>query len=332
LVDLAIDGAPPRRAELPLSESFDGQAFLLRPDMPAEVAYTVVVTVQAVDASGQVLASGGASGRVDPLGCNRLQATLSAPVVAGTDLSSLSADLGKACSPSSPDEDGDGVADDCDACPADYDPGAANSDGDELPDGCDPDGNKAGNVTRMFEPFRTAGRFSGGAVTGGELVLQSSLDAVLATDDADLLPNNVRAEVWLQAAYFLTVHSTPVRGELGVFLGDAANPASSTVGMLCVVTHAAMGPDSLDLYRYTGGTATVRTTIALQPLLATSTTYRLRLDQRGGAFRCEAATNGQPATVVTDSIAAPSGNWKMSLRVAGTEGHFAAVYTASTLP
>jgi len=332
LIDLQIDGAASRRAELPLTESFDRRAFLLRPDMPASVAYTVAVSVQAVDGSGQVLGIGGASGRVEALGCNRLEATLTA-MITGGDLAAMP-DLGKACGPGSPDEDNDGIADDCDACPADADPGMANSDGDALPDACDPDSTRAGNVQRLFEPFNAAGtRWSGpAAISTGELVLSSTRDPVLASDTTDVLAANLRVEAWLQAAYFLTVRGMPIRGEVGVFVGDTADPATANAGMLCVLTHAASGADSLDLYRFVGGAATLRTTIALSPLFATATTYRLRLDERGGAFRCEAASNGLPTTAVTDTVAAPSAGYHLSLYAAGTEAHFAAVFAASTLP
>ncbi len=331
-VDLQIDGAATRRAELPLTESFDHRALLLRPDISGSDAYNVLVNVQAVDDNGQVLATGGASGRVNALGCNRLQATLATPA-AGSDLASA-ADLGKACGPGSPDEDGDGIADDCDLCPADADFSTTNSDGDSLPDACDPDSAKAGNVARLFDPLNAAGsRWSGPATfAGGEMVLSSTRDLVAASNGGDVLAANLSVEVWLQAAYFLTVRGVPIVGQIGVFVGDAADPVAATAGMLCVLTHGAQGSDSLDLYRFSGGTATLRTTIALSPLFATTTTYRLRLEERNGAFRCEAASNGLPTTVVTDTVAAPSGGYHLSLVAAGTEAHFAAVFAASTLP
>jgi hypothetical protein len=53
------------------------------------------------------------------------------------------------------DEDGDGIADGCDICPADPDPMQADDDGDGVGDACDPHRSAPGDHLVFFDPFET---------------------------------------------------------------------------------------------------------------------------------------------------------------------------------
>jgi len=54
------------------------------------------------------------------------------------------------------DEDGDSVADECDACPQIPDASPTDTDHDGIPDACDPHPGRAGDVLVTFETFATA--------------------------------------------------------------------------------------------------------------------------------------------------------------------------------
>jgi hypothetical protein len=54
------------------------------------------------------------------------------------------------------DEDGDGIADGCDICPADPDPMQTDDDGDGVGDACDPHRGMPGDHLVFFDPFETS--------------------------------------------------------------------------------------------------------------------------------------------------------------------------------
>ncbi|HEY4182414.1 MAG TPA: hypothetical protein VGM90_36535 [Kofleriaceae bacterium] len=57
------------------------------------------------------------------------------------------------CASGTHDEDGDGIADNCDVCPQDADPGQADGDSDGVGDACDPNPTTPGDSIAFFDPF-----------------------------------------------------------------------------------------------------------------------------------------------------------------------------------
>jgi hypothetical protein len=348
---LSIDGGAPRLLDITPQKELTHQptTVLLRPDPPPRARYNIAVTVEALDAFGQLLAIGSAGGDVSSEGCNRLDAPLGPlpgngdgglpdlalpmsmndlTVPPNADLSSL----GDMACPDDPDEDGDGRGDACDACPADYDPTPFDSDADGLPDACDPDPGVPTNQVLYFDPFHVdSGHWSGGwAVTDSERVVMTMAEGRLFSGNGiDTLPVNVRLQAFVNIPFIEGV-GTNFESDVGIFLGNQAASTSTTDGVLCRLHHVPGDSGTLDIDIIEGGNI-IQTTQTAFPF-STGPLYRLRLTQRGGQYECQGATSGlRPETVAT-TRAAPGAPQFMLLRATNVEAHFFSVIAESTIP
>jgi hypothetical protein len=283
-----------------------GSAFVLRPDPPPSDKYDVSMTLQALDTDGNLVAIGSESMQAVAKGCNLLTVHLAAlpPITPGPDMAAppgsdlagmMPADM-TTCVGGVPDEDGDGRANFCDACPADADSTPVDTDGDGLPDACDPDPAMKTNTVVYFEPFDVnSGHWSGAnAITQSYMNIDTqTVGTTSASNSTDMLPLNVR----VQTIVFPTSEHGNGGGDTGVFVGTNAN-VSQADGAFCGLTWNNGGPDTLDLYRVTNGGFSVPATQQLATPLQ-NTSYRIRLTHRAGIWTCEALQSGQPAVTVT---------------------------------
>jgi hypothetical protein len=214
----------------------------------------------------------------------------------GSDLAGMMPADMTTCVGGVPDEDGDGRANFCDACPADADSTPVDTDGDGLPDACDPDPAMKTNTVVYFEPFDVnSGHWSGAnAITQSYMNIDTqTVGTTSASNSTDMLPLNVR----VQTIVFPTSEHGNGGGDTGVFVGTNAN-VSQADGAFCGLTWNNGGPDTLDLYRVTNGGFSVPATQQLATPLQ-NTSYRIRLTHRAGIWTCEALQSGQPAVTVT---------------------------------
>jgi hypothetical protein len=334
-VTMSLDGAAPKMAMLPLSHPLVGSsAFLLHPDPAPSARYRVAVTVDALDAHNQVLATGADQSDVSNPGCNRLFVQLSAPG-ASPDAGALPPDAGmlpppvqpSSCSGGLPDEDADNLPNSCDRCPADADPVPVDSDGDNLPDACDPDPLQAGNRLVYFDPFDVAsGHFGGGfPVSSSDLVLDSP-GRLEAGNMVDALPVNVRVQVNVIAGFLYA--NSPGPFDYGLFLGDFPDVVSGS-GVLCTMHRR---PDG-DFLEIRGDSAGSLVLVAAAPVGFIAANNRLRLTQRGGSYLCEAFTPGlPPVSVSLQSTSGPPGSQYVALWSEGVQSHFHSVVAESAAP
>jgi hypothetical protein len=341
-IQLSLDGLPPRSAELvPKNPLTDGDAFLLRPDPTPSDSYNVALSVRGLDSSGAIVAFGTAGGMVLSNGCNRLDVALVAmgpvdmrmPDLTGVDLAT--ADLAPVCtgSPSGPDEDGDGIINVCDRCPADYETVVTDTDGDNLPDACDPDPSTPGNASAYFEPFDVDNGHFGGTrdIMGGQLVIDTQAsDTIVSPNATDTLPANVQVEAWLiiPSFHYATVPEPP--SHAGVFLSNNPNPSMATSGALCILNYdPTVSTNQTTLQIQLVGGSTTSTSL----VLSNGTLYRLRLAQRGTMVRCEAEATGFPTAIVTaQASVAPTGPMYMAVHARNVLLQVNSLFAATTLP
>lgn len=343
---LSVDGGPNKVLEVvPPHKLGSSTSLLLRPDPPPAPKYSVAITVEALTADGGLMAVGTTAGEVVATGCNRLEALLAGlpapPDLAGLppidgfvppDLASI--DMA-GCFGTTPDEDGDGRADFCDLCPADFDPQPIDSDRDGLPDACDPDPAKPSNTLLYFEPFNSdSGQWSGGFPIASGYIDLSTDDSPsgfqVSGNGTTSLPVNVRVQT------FLFSNQLIVGGEsdFGIFLGNSPNPGGGTSdGMLCVMVYdQQQRASSLQLQDVENGS--VVSTAMMPVQLANDVTYRVRLTQRGAGYTCESSTMNGSGTVTVSKQAqvAPTGPQFMALHAQNAEVHFHSVVAESALP
>jgi hypothetical protein len=332
---LAVDGSDQKSLEFtprqPLSD--DPQAFLLRPDPPPAPSYEIALTIEAMSAQGELVAIGSTGGRVAAAGCNRLEVRLTSLRFGGD--AGAPADLAPSdlagCVGGIPDEDGDGRADFCDLCPADFDSPPTDGDGDGVPDACDPDPTLPGNATRFFDPFNLdTGQWSGGFPTqsGYFNILTSPSGTRASGNGSRALDPNVRVQSSVYAPYFI---GNQIESEAGVYLGTSPNPGSgSSTGMLCRMSFNQQSRVSaLVLSSVRDGV--VQNSTSAPFAFGTEVRYRVRLTQRGANYVCEASANGIPARTLSanHSVGAPTGPLFMVLHAENIEAHFHSVFAVT---
>lgn len=344
---LSVDGGPNKVLDVvPPHAISSSSALILRPDPPPTAKYSVAITVEALTASGALIAVGTTAGEVVANGCNRLEALLAAlpvPPDSGTPLPPIDgftpADLAgidmAGCFGTTPDEDGDGRADQCDLCPADFDPQPVDSDRDGLPDACDPDPTKPQNSLLYFEPFNSdSGQWSGGLPINNSYIDLSTDNSptgfVVTGNGSTALPVNVR----VQTSVYTPVAIVGSASDVGLFLGNSPNPGGgSTSGMMCAMVYDQQQRTStLQLQEIQNGNVA---TTALMPVnFMNQVNYRIRLTQRGASYTCESATmNGPGAVTVTmQASAAPTGPQFVALHAQNIEAHFHSVVAETALP
>ena len=111
------------------------------------------------------------------------------------------------------DEDGDGIADNCDNCPADVNPGQEDSDGDGVGDACDPHPGIADQI-ELFDPLLTDASWmpQSGFLIGGTWVL-----------GVDEYSQTARANGFIAAFSALTT-GTHTLASVEVVMSDLSNP------------------------------------------------------------------------------------------------------------
>jgi hypothetical protein len=341
---LSINGGLPRTLDFTPPHALSSpSSVVLRPDPPPAPKYNVTVTVEALDAAGELLAVGGATADVVANGCNRLQALLTALPGPGDGFIPMQDFSGDGGGPpdltcAGPDEDSDGRPNSCDLCPADYDPIPTDSDGDGLPDACDPDPDTPANQQLYFTPFDVAdGHWSGTFQVQNSLLdiqTQANDQPLVSTNGIDSLPANVRVQTFIFAPT-LEGPTAQFSSDAGLFLGSSANfSGPTTSGMLCTINASTAGPGgSVDLNVVQNGQVRVPP-VASQPLnFGTSVLYRMRLTQHGAFYSCEVVANGQPPTTSTATVGqAPAAPQFMALHAWHIEAHFHSVVAESVLP
>ncbi len=339
-VMLSVADGPVRVLDIvpPHTIATNGSAFILRPDPAPSDKYDVSMTVQAFDAAGNLIAIGSESMQAVTKGCNRLTVHLAAlPVNQGPvdmaippggpyDLSGVVPPDLAGCIGGTPDEDQDGRANSCDACPADSDPSPIDSDGDGLPDACDPDPATKSNTLVYFEPFdATSAHWSGdNPVQQSYMIVDSNGPGASTSNNAtDMLPLNVRVQTYMfPYGYYST--SGDIDG--GIFVGTNANPSSpNSDGALCVISTSAQ---QLQLYPVHSGVRGAASPINIPMVMGTL--YRLRLTHRAGTWTCEMAVgNSTPVSVTaTQTVVAPL---FMSLRAESSRVNFHSVVAETKL-
>lgn len=219
---------------------------------------------------------------------------------------------------SGPDEDGDGVVDACDVCPAHPDPLQEDSDGDGVGDACDPRPDVPGETLLFFDGF-------GGPTLDAGYETAGSGSWRLTGDGALEQRNNVTdARLWLPA---LDVEDVLV--ETAVRFSSMASFSRATGGPMGRVdevqafacgfgktgTLVVGGPQdgALDIYRLNGSTggvaASVRTGAASSP--SDTVARRVALDARGTALACQMdddEANGSTTEVTRGAVGLRTSN------------------------
>jgi hypothetical protein len=326
---LSIDGAPARTLDIAPPHPLTGPSSLvLRPDPAPAPKYSVSLTVEALDANGRLVEIGGAFGDAVSSGCNRLVARL-APIDSGPSDGGPPVTSGDLTCAGTLDEDGDGRPNDCDLCPADYDPIPTDADADGLPDKCDPDPTRATNRLVYFEPFDAdVGHWSGMVQIAGSYLDLFVQGQMISMNGIDKLPANVRAQTFLLSPGIV---SGAPEASMGIYVGSNPRFDQST-GMLCTLNATQMGTGRLDLNFVQNGMAQLPT--SQQAVFSNGTLFRLRLVQNGVNYSCEAVANGLPTVTVT-AVApspAPSGPQYVGLFGANLEVRFNSVVAETVLP
>ena len=179
------------------------------------------------------------------------------------------------------DEDGDGVIDTADNCPADVNVAQADGDGDGVGDACDPDA-QVQNAIIGFDPFITLGSpwsmVSGTWVIGGDSV-ETTSGGVLAWTQASLSVSTIEAHV-----------QGPVSGSVGI--GLYASPQLQD-GLSCSIAMV----NGMYVLKAASSTASVEVSVAG---LGSDATLRL-----GSSGQCLLATNGMTANAMAPGSIQP---------------------------
>lgn len=206
------------------------------------------------------------------------------------------------------DEDGDGVGDACDLCPATPDRGQANSDGDGVGDACDPRPTTPGDEIAYFVSFED-GELPAGFATLGSATLAPAVDAL---------------EVDATSPWLLTsdavVDATAFEVTMGIeFLAtQSANTTVSVVSGLSPDGQAGqrcgaelLGGDPVEhSYAYfAGGEGQDGISVPYPEGLMPGLAYRVALRQLGVFITCtsEVVPGGELATVQTNPPYEPVG-------------------------
>jgi hypothetical protein len=356
-LQLSIDGQPARTLEFTLDRPLASgpHSILLMPDPAPATRYNVAVTIDALSASGALVAIGSAAGDVSLNGCNRLNARLTAlPLVDGgvppadfsvqahdgnvapvSDMPPLPPDL--ACIPGSPDEDGDSRPDNCDACPADADPAGLiiDSDNDGLPDVCDPEPQRPGNKLLYFAPFNiNDGHWSLYTVQGGTLAVSTHQGTLISSNGIDQQPLGVRVQTLVTMSR-LVGPAPNYASDVGIFLGNATDMNSpSANGAICTINVNLDNSVTLDLNPIVNGKLQNPVRSPFQAF-SLGTAYRLRFLQHGGEYSCEAFDGSNTPVTVSfpTAISPPTGQQQyMSLHSTNVDAQYAYVVVESILP
>jgi hypothetical protein len=202
------------------------------------------------------------------------------------------------------DEDGDGIGDDCDACPIAPPRATPDPDGDAVESPCDPDPTEPGDEIIFFDGFgdglsadwkpTTASAWS---AANGEVTAN-----LAAIPDQDNLQHNVvgKSNVAIEAGYKVDrVEDSAARHLVAVFANDPRPAGVSQVQ--CGVSRADTAvADLVFLMTNTGGTSMP----TIDPALLTTKTYRAGAYVTGASAGCSVIADNAPLGTVQTSITA----------------------------
>jgi hypothetical protein len=153
-----------------------------------------------------------------------------------------------------PDEDGDGISDVCDNCPADPNPGQKDGDRDGVGDVCDPHPMFAVERLAYFEPFNAMP--AGTQISGTWTAAGGALGGSSGTGRAWFV---LAAGPWREPTVEVKIDSTKNLGNtVGTFASGVALPVDPAPtlpnpdGIECR-TRFSLGPDDYQLQRLRGG-------------------------------------------------------------------------------
>ncbi len=314
-----------------------GSTFLLQPDPAPSTSYSVSLIVQAYDDGPNLVAIGSDTLQAVAKGCNRMIVHLTAlpqmsggdmSLPPGTDLSGfMPADMA-GCIGGLPDEDSDGRANSCDACPADYDPTPVDTDEDGLPDACDPDPATPMNTLLYFDPFDVdTGHWSGSNPVAGSILTidPGTVGSKSASNAIDTLPLDMRVQTLVNTSH---VYGSSGQ-DTGILVGDSAN-LGQVNGVFCALVPDSGGPD-LVLYKITNGSGN-GPSMPLGISQLQGTTYRLRLTQHSGTWTCEALASGSTTPVTVTTTFAATAPLIMSLLCDSVGARFYHVVAETVVP
>ncbi len=244
----------------------------------------------------------------------------SAPDDAGSaldDAGSAPDDAGTACMGNN-DEDGDGVVDSCDMCPADADPLQADGDGDRVGDACDPHPAVIGDRILFFDGFTAsvAGwnqRVGTWTVAGGSFEQTATNTGQLATYDG------------LSAADFVVETGF----QIGQFGGSPRNVGilgrtQNRDGSMCDLLQTNEG-QVLALHALTDNSASAASIEENIDPISVDVTYRLRTAFSGVTQTCRLLSTTMTATLTTDVLTTVGGIGLRTNRAAA-RFHYVVVY------
>lgn len=213
------------------------------------------------------------------------------------------------------DEDGDGVVDACDNCPATANADQASGDGDEVGDACDPRPDTPGDEIAYFVAFEDGQLPAGFTVIGGGLVARRDdaieVDATspwLLTSDVVVDATGFEVSMGLE---FLATQSanTTVSVVSGVSLDGQA-------GQRCGPSQLGGDPVEHSYAYFEGGEGQDGIGVPYPEGLVASARYRVALRQLGVFITCteEAVPGGEVATVQTNPPFEPTGRTGVRIR------------------
>lgn len=207
------------------------------------------------------------------------------------------------CTASDPhDEDGDGVADQCDACPQIPNAAATDTDHDTIPDACDPHPGRAGDVLVRFESFATAsgappdGWLPRGGGSANDWTSSGDALRVMSGNDTHLLLFDTGSPNHTIDVGFDIVAVSSTAFQFVTAVGDAKDDITQFLGCGIRVDALAPAPDR-EIVQHDGALfASPVVDVTERPVA--SGTYRMVLTVSQNLELCTIPTGQNPHTIV----------------------------------